>query len=115
MKTNHIVREETCFMCNKTIVVMEYEPWNHTEYISVTVVNGPVINKCAVCHRCFNTGDFRFTELGWTRIVGDRWGADRAAIYLMRDLQGRVTDADGWHYLKAAQDHLWKNEPSYTD
>lgn len=108
---NRIVREETCFDCNKQITVMEYEPYNASAYISVTVINGPVVNKVAVCHQCFNTGDYRFTDLGWTKDVSSNWGNVRRAIYMMRDIQVQVTDADGWHYLKSAQDHLWEQEP----
>jgi len=67
--TNRIVREETCFDCGETLTVREYEPWNHNAYIPVTVINGPVINKVAVCHRCFTAKEHTFTDRGWTRIV----------------------------------------------
>jgi len=90
---------------------MEYEPYNYMAYIPVTVVNGPVINKVVVCHRCFNATDYRFGEMGWTRTVGDPWPSVKKAIYLMRDIQTQVADAAGCSILKNAQDHLWKQGP----
>lgn len=70
MKSNRIVREETCFNCNRSIAVLEYTPYSADEYIRITVVNGIVVNRVAVCHPCFNKMRPEFTAQGWTYTVG---------------------------------------------
>lgn len=108
---NRVVREFKCFACDKQITVMEYAAYNADNYLTVTFVNGLVTTKHGVCHSCFNRLQPRFDNRGWFVIVGDVWPMVREAAYLIRDTMSRVTDADGWHSLKAAHDYLWSQEP----
>lgn len=106
---NRIVREETCFRCGKQIAVFEYVAYNADDYIRITVKNGIVIQKVSVCHPCFNAYSPIFTDTyGWFHDAQAYRAEIKFACYLMREKQQQVTDADGWHYLKDAQEYLWK-------
>ena len=66
MDRNRVVREEICFRCGTVLTIMEYSPWNASEYIPVTVINGIVTNlNKPHCHKCFNTIGPEFDSRGW--------------------------------------------------